>query len=203
MNKISKKYNQIYSDNKNVFRGGTPENIVKDILKYKKSGSVLELGTGEGRNALFLASRGFQVTAIDISNQGIANLQDKAKELGVTINAQVKDIENFKIESDFDVFISTYVFHHLRRPNVAQLIQSMQDHTKTGGFHAIAAFTKDGDFYRNDPETDKFYLNPGELQKLYAGWETLNYAERENKALATRPDGSPMVNIAAKILARK
>jgi len=70
------RYNRIYSENETTFGGGKPENVVEDILNYRKNGSVLELGAGEGRNTLFLASNGFEVKAIDISDVGVRKIQE-------------------------------------------------------------------------------------------------------------------------------
>ncbi|MEK6923472.1 MAG: methyltransferase domain-containing protein, partial [Nanoarchaeota archaeon] len=53
------------------FWGSKPHAIIKEILNFKRSGDVLDLGVGEGRDALFLAKNGFSVTGVDISETGI------------------------------------------------------------------------------------------------------------------------------------
>ena len=64
-------YNKLYSENEITYEDGKPDDIVEDILKFKSFGSALEIGAGEGRNALFLAEHEFQTTAQDISQVGI------------------------------------------------------------------------------------------------------------------------------------
>lgn len=60
-----------YSD-MNASTFGGPSQEIRDIASQLPTGSrVLDLGSGEGRNALFLAERGFDVTAVDISEAGI------------------------------------------------------------------------------------------------------------------------------------
>jgi hypothetical protein len=51
-------YNNLFKNNETLF-GLKPLNIVEDILQFKQQGSVIDLGAGEGRNALFLAQKGF------------------------------------------------------------------------------------------------------------------------------------------------
>jgi 2-polyprenyl-3-methyl-5-hydroxy-6-metoxy-1,4-benzoquinol methylase len=66
-----------------LYKGGdpfgiNPAEIVERILKYKSSGSVLDIGAGQGRNSLFLAKSGFSVEAIDSSEEGLKKTRSKA-----------------------------------------------------------------------------------------------------------------------------
>ena len=168
-------YNKIYSENEKTFGGGKPEKVVSDITKYKTSGLVLELGAGEGRNSLFLAEQGFEVTAQDISQVGVEKLNKAAQEKGLNIQAEVKDIRTLDTDQHYDVFVCTYVLHHLSREDAISLIKQMQEHTNEDGLNTITTFTENGDFYRNNPDTDNFYPKEGELRELYAGWDVLEY----------------------------
>lgn len=203
MEKPKEKSDRIYDGNRDVYYDGEPDTLAEGVLKYKEGGSVLELGAGQGRNALFLASRGFDVTAVDISSRGIANLEEKAKEMGVEVKTQIEDLQNFKFEGNFDSIISTYVFHFLSPEAALRVIRSAQDHTAMGGLNAMALLTKEGDFYHKNPTQDRFYSDPGELKDLYKGWEILEYSEVETPLNQRQPDGGPIMNVIAKILARK
>ena len=68
-------YDRLYTGRETTFGGGRPEKLVENILQYRSAGSVLEVGAGEGRNALFLAAHGFQVQAIDTSSVGLEKLR--------------------------------------------------------------------------------------------------------------------------------
>lgn len=200
---VEQLYNKIYSENENVFGDGKPEKIVEEIPKLLESGSVLDIGAGEGRNSIFLAERGFKVTANDISDVGIEKINKLAKEKGLNIQAEVNDLKSLTLNNNFDVLICTFVLHHFDRQNALALIKQIQNHTNPGGVNALTAFTEDGDFYRHSPQTKNFYLKPNELKELYNGWEVLEYHEKESKAFKKNPDGSPMTNVAVKILVRK
>ena len=100
-----------------------------DTTKYKTSGSVLELGAGEGRNSLFLAEQGFNVTAQDISRVGIEKLAKAAQKKDLNIRTEVKDIRTLNSDQHYDIFVCTYVLHHLSREDAVSLIKQIQEHT--------------------------------------------------------------------------
>lgn len=200
---LAEKYNKIYSDNKVTFGRGKPEKVVKDILKYKKSGTVLELGAGEGRNSIFLAKQGFNVRAIDISNEGINKIKTFVKDKIFQIQTEVMDITSIRFENNHDVFISTFVFHHLSSSDALNLIDNIQKHTNLGGLNVVVVFMKNGAFYKADPLTKNFFPQLNQLRTLYKEWEILEYEERESEAFQKNLDGSAVFNMVATILARK
>ncbi len=200
-------YDKLYRENKAPF-GSEAEEIVKNIINYRRTGSVLELGAGDGRNALYLAEKGFAVTAWDTSQVGLDELDRLAEEKGLDVQTEMRDIKNFNPDDHFDVLVSTYVLHHLSRQDALLLIKEMQERTNTDGLNVITAFTENGDFYRDKPDTEDFYLKREELKNLYtdAGWEVLEptgYEEVEGKTNEKKPDGSRKVNVAAQLIARK
>lgn len=195
-------YNRFYRENKDGFSGGRPDQVVRDILKYRKDGSVLEIGAGEGRHARFLADHGFQVTAFDRSEVGIESLREKAAAQGLSIKAEVKDATELELSEKFDVMVNTYMMHHLHREEALELIRVMQEHTNVDGINAITAFMRQGDIYGPD-STHRFLPEPNELRNLYKDWEILEYAEAETSMVAKKPDGTHMKNYYASLLARR
>lgn len=203
MSTESENYNRIYSETESAFGAGAPDKVVTDLFNYRQSGTALELGAGQGRNALFLAEHGFKVMAQDLSDAGIAQINKLAAEKGLDVVTQVSDARGINWQENFDVLVSTLMLHHLTHEEAVNLIKLMQEHTNPDGLNAITAFTPEGDFFRNNPETNKFYPTEQELRELYADWEVLQYEEAESRARQTKPDGSPMINTAARLLAKK
>ncbi|HEX5430087.1 MAG TPA: methyltransferase domain-containing protein [Patescibacteria group bacterium] len=200
---VADKYNKIYSENKVVFGVGKPEGIVEKILDFGKTGTALELGAGEGRNSLFLASHGFTVRAVDISEIGVSKIRTIAQKQNLPLEVEVADITAFIWDKNYDVIVSTFVFHHLPRAIVLNLVHQMQAHTADGGFNAVTLFKDGGDFSRHSFGQDFFYVKDDELQALYGDWEILKYFERERPAFDKNSDGTSMVNTCAYLLARK
>ena len=201
--KLGNHYDNIYSSEKVVFDGVKSSDIVMDVLNYIQSGKVLDIGGGEGRVALFLAKEGFGVEIIDLSKIGLEKAQKKASELNLTIKTKVADITEEEMGSDYDLIVCSFMLHHLSKDKALSLIQKIQENTKKRGFNIITTFTKEGDFYKNDSTTDRFYPGLGEVQDLYKGWDIIKYKEKEGTAHKKNEDGVHMVNVSASILAQK
>ena len=85
--------------------GLNPSSAVKNILHLKSQGTVLDIGVGEGRNALFLAQNGFAVTGIDISEEGIKKFTQEAQKRGLHVHGIVADITTAELEK-YDVILA-------------------------------------------------------------------------------------------------
>ncbi|HUY62359.1 MAG TPA: methyltransferase domain-containing protein [Candidatus Paceibacterota bacterium] len=199
---LSEKYDQRYSESDKVFGGGRPEAFVLEgATLIPKDAKVIEFGAGQGRNALALAQRGFQVSAIDISRVGVEAMNRFAeKESLSNFKAEVGDARE-GLTKEYDFVVSTFMLHHLTRQEAEAFIRNIKEHTREGGLNAIAAFTVEGDFSKTDRV--HFYPALGEIKELYSDWEVLSYNEGDGWAKATHPDGTPMFNIKAEILVRK
>ncbi|MBC2906519.1 class I SAM-dependent methyltransferase [Streptomyces cupreus] len=79
-------------------------------------GRVLDLGCGAGRNALFLASRGFEVDAVDLSLVAVAWAEDRAREVGVDVRFLCGDVFALpatELSGPYDLVVDSGCFHHL------------------------------------------------------------------------------------------
>jgi tellurite methyltransferase len=150
-------YESLYKE-KNVFGGGEPEYIVKEILKYKQGGLALDLGAGQGRNTFFLARSGFKVIAVDSSMAGTETIREEASAQKLSVEINKEDITKFNFKNEYDVILVIFTLHHLLDADARKLITTIQERTSITGLNAIAAFTSDGDFFKSGGETkDKFY----------------------------------------------
>ena len=201
--KIANYYDKIYSEDKNVF-SGEPLPLVKRLLEYKTGGSVLEIGAGGGRNSLFLAKNGFRVTALDISSEAIKIIQKQSKKENLIIETKIVDIATSEFTKNYDVVICAFMLHHLKINDALALIEKMQKHTALNGFNLITAFTKNGDFYKNNPATPNFYLDDKtQLENLYSEWKIKRSFEKAGKARVAGIDGKPQFNTFVGLLAKK
>ena len=196
----SERYDRLYKENRYPF-GKEHIFLVEKATQYLKSGEVLDLGTGDGRNSIYLASQGFHVLAIDFSQAAVDKIKTNSDTLN--ISTEVADIRKRKIVRSYDLILAAFILHHLSRSEAFALIQDMMAHTSIHGLNIIATFMEQGDFYKNGPGTENFYVRNTELKTLYSKWEILHYEEREEEAFAKRSDGSPMRNTCAYLLARR
>ena len=144
--------------------------FLQDHVDLLPKGHVLDLAMGEGRNSVYLATKGFQVTGVDISAEGLKKAATLAAELGVTITTVVADLESYEIPANsFDVIICTYYLQRDLFPKIAAAL-------KSGGMALIETNTMDHLQYR--PRFNKAYLlKPNELLTMLPGLRIVRYQE--------------------------
>jgi SAM-dependent methyltransferase len=144
--------------------------FIQDHVDLLPKGPVLDLAMGEGRNGVFLAAKGYQVTGIDISEEGLKKAQALAAEHGVTLKTVVADLDTYDIPPNtFDVIICTYYLQRDLFPKIAAAL-------KPGGMALIETFTLDHLQYQ--PRFNKAYLLlPNELLTMLPGLRVIHYQE--------------------------
>jgi SAM-dependent methyltransferase len=145
--------------------------LVKILPLLPATGQVLDLACGNGRNALFLAEKGFSVTALDYSGEGLEQLGREAARRRLAVATRRVDLE---CEPTLPVAACDLVidFFYLHRPLLPQLRQAV----RPGGMAVLRTFSSAGPF-PGGPENPAFILAPGELLDLFAGWEILLHEE--------------------------
>lgn len=203
--KIADYYDDLYSGEEYVFGGekGEPHRLVAEAVRLMSPGKALDIGAGEGRNAIFLAKSGFSVEATDISSVGLSKIQARAKKEGVDVRTRAVDLTVEPIEGTFKLIVLSFVSHHLSKTEALKLIGAMKEHIEPGGLNVIMMFTREGDFFKDKPDTDRCYPEKGELKKLYGDWEILVYREEISKTRKKKTDGTPMENLASYLIARR
>jgi len=150
-------------------------------------GKALDLACGTGRNAIWLAENGWDVTAVDGASEAIAALQARAKECGLKTKAAVADLDKgeFEIEpSRWDLIADCYYLQQ-------NLFEPMKRGVKPGGIIiSIVHISEAG-----QPQTPHS-LRPGELEGLFKGWEILHRYEG-------LPQDAPHRRAVAEIVARR
>ncbi len=157
-----------------MYWGLKPAKLVKAILKYKSSGTVLDIGCGEGRNAVFLAKKGFDVTGIDISKKGIEKMNLLAKKMNIKVKGIVEDIQKFKFDKKYDVILSIATFPFLKKKEIKKVISKIKENTKENGLNAILSFTTKDYFFGNK---QMYFFKENELKEYYRDWNILIYKE--------------------------
>jgi cyclopropane fatty-acyl-phospholipid synthase-like methyltransferase len=123
--------------------GQAPNDFLASMAdRLPSGGQALDIGAGEGRNALFLASRGLNVLAVDQSGVGMRKAQRLAQERGLTLRTQAVDLQDFDAEpNSFDVVSSIFV--HLPQALRAALHRRARAWLKPGGMFLLEAYAPD------------------------------------------------------------
>lgn len=158
--------------------------------------AALDMGCSSGRNALYLAQLGFDVTALDSNAGAIRTLQSIVAEEGLAnIDAQVCDLNEAALDADYGLIACTVTLMFLDPDRVGAVLADMQAHTLAGG-HNLIVCAMDTPAHPC-PFGFPFTLREGELRRIYQGWEMRKY----NEDLGTMHNGAQLQF--ATMLARK
>lgn len=101
---------------------------------------VLELGCGPGRNAVYLATQGFDVTAVDLSLEGINWGKERAQEQGVDIRFICESIFNLDVQNEFDFVYDSGCLHHIPPHRRMKYVDLIKNSLKSGGYFGLTCF---------------------------------------------------------------
>ena len=135
---------------------------------------VLDMGCGEGKDAVFLAKCGYAVTAFDLSSQGIEKAKHLAEHNHVDVRFFKADLFDYNPDSEYDIIFSSGVLHFIPQPRRRELCDNLKAHTAAGGINAMNVFVRKPFITRSwdNPEDEKL-RHPwysGELFGYYHDW---------------------------------
>lgn len=145
-----------------------PHKLLINLAGKLKPGKALDLACGAGRHAIFLAEKGWNVTAVDNSRVGIEITKKRAAEKAVEIDFRQADLEKGEFEIEPDTYDLICDFYYLQR----DLFSQMKSGVNAGGVivSTIHLYDAGGD-------TSPFLLNEGELYGYFRDFEILHYHE--------------------------
>ena len=102
-------WNKVYSTGQTIFVHH-PTELLVNAIKGRRPGAALDIGMGQGRNSIFLAQQGWEVTGFDPSEEGVRQARERAAKLGLHLRALVVGEEDFDLgEAQWDLIVMTYV----------------------------------------------------------------------------------------------
>jgi SAM-dependent methyltransferase len=152
---------------------GTEANpFLRKYIRLLPRGKALDVATGEGRNAVFLAQHGFDVEAVDISQKGLRKARRLAREKGVKVKTVLADLDHYPIEKERYDLITDFYFLARR------LIPRIKKGLKKGGKVVFETYlTEQSSLCQEGPRNPKYLLKPNELLTLFKGFRILFYRE--------------------------
>lgn len=151
---------------------------VLQLMPPTKRLKLLDIGCGEGRDAVFFARNGYDVTAFDISEAGIEKTIQLAERAGVHVNAFKANLLDYRLDSPFDIVYSSGVLHYIKPEYRREIFDNYKAFTNQGGMHAFNVFVEKP-FIAPPPEHEPnaYAWHSGELMGYYHDWYFLHSTE--------------------------
>ena len=184
------------------YYGTEPNDFLKEhASKIKKGGKVLCLAEGEGRNAVYLAKLGYEVTAVDQSSVGLKKLNELARENGVTVITVVADLADYSIvPGNWDAVVSIWchVPPVLRKKLHASVVKGL----KSGGLMILEAYEpRQLEFKTGGPPVAELMMKVVDLRNELSGLDFLIAHEIERDVQEGK--GHFGLSAVTQVLARK
>jgi len=168
-------YEKAYRDVDGYYWGVNPSQMclkVLSLLMPEKPLKVLDIGCGEGKDAVFLARCGYDVTAFDISDSGIEKTKRLADKAGVHVNVFKADVNDYRLDSNYDILYQVGVFHAIKPELREEIMDNYKSHVNTNGIAAFFSFVEKP-FIPLPPEEEEFFypLKSGQLFTYFYDWK--------------------------------
>lgn len=147
-----------------IYRNGLgfaqePNRLLVDVIKGQRPGRALDIGMGQGRNALHLAAQGWKVTGVDISDEGIRIARETAAKRKLTLETVLSDVNTYDFGTNrWDLVTMIY------EGADPAWIEKAKTSLRPGGLFVFEYFAKDA---------DSDGVGPGDLAALFAGYQII------------------------------
>lgn len=132
-------WNQEFADGK-VLLQKEASPLLASAIEGRAPGAALDLGMGQGRNALFLADQGWHVTGVDLSDVAVEQASRSASAQGLTLNAVVGDLDAYDFGKEQWDLITSFYMHAWHRRSTTDVPQRIYDALRPGGLLVIEGF---------------------------------------------------------------
>lgn len=174
-------YDRKYHEQKNYW-GNEISKMALSIMDYfppeNERPKILEIGCGEGTNAVFFAKNGYAITAFDLSKTAIEKTNVAAEQAEVEIATFVADVNDYVPAEEFDIIFSSGTLQYLLPEKRQSFIQSIKNCTSAGGINVLHTFVwKSFIAQPPDAEDSEFLWNSGDLLSFYQDWRVDQFLE--------------------------
>jgi tellurite methyltransferase len=167
-----------------LYWGSQPTQLARDVVRIARSlpsspPTLVDLGSGEGRDSIYFARRGYRVLGVDISSVGVRKAERRAVRLGVDVRFRVGDLRTYRLRHRVDVVFCSGALNNLPRRIRATRFEHFKANTTLGGINAMNADVRKPYI---PPQTTNPFASPfqsGELLGYYWDWQILESGQVE------------------------
>lgn len=150
-----------------------PNPLLVETVRSHPPGRALDVNMGEGRNAVYLAQRGWNVTGVDIADQALAFARQRAQQSGVSLTTIEHDANTYDWGTDaWDLIVLCYA-------DESDHVAQVQTALKPGGLLVFENFHADINQTRQTPPGQEVGFATNALRNRYiaAGFHIVRYEE--------------------------
>ena len=141
-------FDYFYSKQKSYFGEEPSDGLVAMLKQYQVNiGKALDIGAGEGRNSVYLAGLGFDVTSIEPTKDGSNKIIEKSNQLDLNINVLNCDYLSENLNEKYDFIIAGTSLDHMEKDYLDKAVEKLKGSLNKGGLVYIVVFTQDDPGY--------------------------------------------------------
>lgn len=198
-------YNDIYLKSKNTWGDAPSKLMILASREIPKESNVLDLGSAQGRDALFLQSLCHNVVAIDKSEVACNQLKEFVAEKNIkNIAVYCMDVSEFEIEKNkFSIINIQNTLQFLEKDKSLKILKNIKENLVSGGIAVVSLFTIDDESFKNKNKGIRSHFDKQELLRQFDGFEIISYLETMVPDKGHPGFEEPHLHGIAKIVARK
>ena len=144
MSRTAEEWNDAYAER--AASGATlwtagPNHTVAEVLADVAPGTAVDVAAGEGRHAVWLADRGWQVTAVDFSEVGLARAERAAADAGTPLTTVCADVARWEPDQQVDLVLCAFL--HLPSPTGLPMLRRLAGWVAPGGLLVLLGHDRD------------------------------------------------------------
>lgn len=172
-------YDKLYSNSpNNILWGYSPGHLVKKINEFSKPSNFLDIGCGDGKNAIYLERLGYKIIGIDCSKIALRGLNKRFNQDGMIPKGKyiLDNVRNIRLNGEFDGIISYGLFHCISKLDRIQVHRNIQEHVSIGGIIIFTCLTNNIELPPNHGTNNIELVDKNEIDKLFYNWK-IEYQE--------------------------
>ena len=168
-------WNEKFADENFIYGTEPNEFLIEAQSKLQLSGSALAIAEGEGRNAVFLAQQGMDVTTWDYAHTGLEKTRKLAQMKDVSVNTQLVDLKEADWQNNqWDEIVC--IFGHFPEDVRNKTLKGVKEALKPGGYFVSEVYsTKQLPYKSGGPKTEEMLYTPEDFLHTFNDWRIVHF----------------------------
>jgi len=158
---------------KEYFWGVIPSTMclkVLELLPPENHIKIIDIGCGEGKDAVFFARCGYDVSAFDISEAGLEKTKRLADKANVYVRTFRANILDYRLEENYDIIYSSGIFSYIKPELRDEIMSNYKTHVNKNGIVALHTFVEKPFIHQPEKQKHTYLWKSGQLFTYFYDW---------------------------------